>query len=252
MSAEQYLRRLLADQDLTEPELSALRSLRDDIERKLSVLEGGPRFYYAGSYGKRTIIRQRYDLDIVMYWPNTASYSIQGIYEAVGDVLKKNWDYVNSKTVSWELPFQGGFHIDVVPGRALDPQFFEANLHRTDTGTTLKTSLKTHISTVRNSGRRDAIRLLKLWRECQNVPFKKSFLLELMTIEGCRGVRFDDLGAQVQASLVYIRDNILTCNFYDPANSNNSLSDDLDRIRRAQIQAAAAVAASATSWGAVF
>ena len=252
MSAEQYFRKLLAEQDLSEAELSALRRLRDDIQQKLSVLEGGPRFYYAGSFGKKTIIRQRYDLDIVMYWPSTVTYTIKGIYDAVGKVLKKNWTYVNEKTVSWELPFQGGFHIDVVPGRALDPQFFEANLHRTDTGTTLKTSLKTHIDTVRSSGRRDAIRLMKLWRERRNVPFKKSFLLELMTIEGCKGTRFDDLGSQVQASLCYIRDNILIGNVSDPANSNNSLSDDLDRTQRAQIQAAAAAAAAATSWGTVF
>ncbi len=50
-------------------------------------------------------------------------------------------------------------HIDVVPGRALDAQYYEANLHRTDTGTTLKTSLKKHIDTVRGSGRADAIRV---------------------------------------------------------------------------------------------
>ena len=187
-----------------------------------------------------------------MYWPNTANYTIKGIYDAVGGVLKKHWTYVNSKTVSWELPFQGGFHIDIVPGRALDPQYREANLYRTDTGTTLKTSVKTHIDTVRNSGRRDAIRLMKLWRERRQVPFKKSFLLEMMTIEGCRGVRVDDLGAQVQSALIYIRDNILTCNFTDPANSNNSLSDDLNTTQRAAIKAAAAAAAQASSWGPVF
>src|SRR5690606_5441097 len=180
------------------------------------------------------------------------NYTIKGIYDAVGNVLKRHWAYVNEKTVSWELPFQGGFHIDVVPGRALDSQFFEANLHRTDTGTTLKTSLKTHIDTVRSSGRRDVIRLMKLWRERRNVPFKKSFLLELMTIEGCKGTRIEDLGSQVQASLWYIRDNILTGSGRDPANSNKSLSDTLDPTRRAQIQAAAAAAAAATSWGAAF
>jgi hypothetical protein len=252
MSTEHYLRGLLAEQNLSEGELNGLRSLRDDIQQKLSVLEGAPRFYYAGSFAKRTVIRQRYDLDIVMYWPSTVSYSIKGIYDAVGTVLKENWTYVNKKTVSWELPFEGGFHIDVVPGRAIDHRFFEANLHRTDTRTTLKTSLKTHIDTVRSSGRRDAIRLMKLWRERRNVPFKKSFLLELMTIEGCKGTPFDDLGTQLQASLVYIRDNILVRNFSDPANSNNSLSDDLDRTQGVQIRKAAADAAAARSWGEVF
>jgi hypothetical protein len=252
MSAEKYLRSLLDEQNLSEPELIYLRGLRNDIQQKLSVLEGDPRFYYAGSFGKKTIIRQRYDLDIVMYWPNTAQYTIKGIYDSVGRVLKKHWEYVNEKTVSWELPFEGGFHIDVVPGRAIDSGFLEANLYRTDTGTTLKTSLKTHIDTVRSSGRRDAIRLMKLWRERRNVPFKKSFLLELMTIEGCKGVRFDDLETQVQASLCYIRDNILNCSFSDPANSNNFLSDDLNHSQRAHIWAAAAAAAAAGSWTEVF
>jgi hypothetical protein len=159
---------------------------------------------------------------------------------------------VNSKTVAWELPFQGGFHIDVVPGRALDAQYYEANLHRTDTRTTLKTSLKNHIDTVRNSGRTDAIRLMKLWRVRKSVPFKKSFLLELMTIDGCKGKSTNDLEGQLLAALAYIRDNIRTCNVIDPANTNNSLSDDLDSSARASIQRAADAAIKATYWSEVF
>jgi hypothetical protein len=252
VTANEYLDGLLTQQLLLQNELDGLRALRDKIQGQLSVLEGSPRFYYAGSYGKRTIIRQRYDLNMVIYWPSGVSYTIKGIYDAVGQVLKNHWQSVNSKTVSWELPFDGGFHIDVVPGRALDATFKDANLYRTDTGTTLKTSLKTHIDIVRNSGRRDAIRLIKLWRERKKVPFKKSFLLEMMTIAGCAGTRFDDLGAQVQATLIYIRDNITTCSVEDPANSNNSLSDDLDAARRRQIYEAARDAAAATSWRAVF
>jgi hypothetical protein len=252
MTANDYLNSLLAQQTLTDPELNALRGLRDTIQNQLSILEGSPRFYYAGSYGKRTMIRQRYDLDIAIYWPSTVSYSIKGIYDAVGQLLKKNWKVVNSKTVSWELPFEGGFHIDVVPGRAVDWTFKEANLYRTDTSTTLKTSLKTHIDFVRDSGRRDAIRLLKLWRERKKVPFKKSFLLEVMTIAGCSGTRFDDLGTQVQTALVHIRDSILTCNVADPANGNNSLSDDLAAVQRLQIRQAAANAAAAANWDVVF
>jgi hypothetical protein len=250
--SNQYFYSILAGQNLTNAELDSLRSLRQKIEGQLSVLEGSPRFYYGGSFGKRTMIKARYDLDLVMYWPHTANYSIQGIYDAVGKLLKEHWTVVNSKTVGWELPFDSGFHIDVVPGRALDAQYYEANLHRTDTGTTLKTSLKQHIDTVRNSGRADAIRLMKLWRVRRNIPFKKNFLLELMTIDGCKGKQSDDLGGQVLAALTYIRDNIKTCSVRDPANSNNSLSDDLDLSARTAIHQRADEAAKATSWSHVF
>jgi tRNA nucleotidyltransferase (CCA-adding enzyme) len=70
VTANEYLNDLLNQQQLQETELNGLRTMRDTIQKQLSVLEGNPRFYYAGSYGKLTIIRQRYDLDIVMYWPS--------------------------------------------------------------------------------------------------------------------------------------------------------------------------------------
>jgi hypothetical protein len=251
--ATEYLNSLLQQQTLNNTELDSLRALRAEIEQKLSEnLNGNPRFYYGGSFGKRTMIREVYDLDLVVYWPNTDTYPIKDIYDAVGGVLQSHWKVVKSKTVAWELPFEGGFHIDVVPGRALDANFNEANLYRTDTKTTLKTSLKTHIDTVRNSGRSDAIRLMKLWRTRKKVPFKKSFLLELMTIEGCKGKRFDDIEGQLHGALEHIRDKIETCSIKDPANSNNSLSDDLSKSERCAIKQHSDAAIKATSWGDLF
>lgn len=252
MTAEQWLYGLLDQQTLTDEEVTALRKLRDTIQQQLNVLNGSPRFYYAGSYGKRTMIHARYDLDIVIYWPSTATYTIKEIYDAVGGLLQNHWKVVRPKTVSWELPFEGGFHVDVVPGRALDVQYYEANLHRTDTGTTLKTSLKKHIDTVRGSGRIDVIRLLKLWRQNKAVPFKKSFLLEMLTIEACKGLSSDKLGGQVWTTLLYIRDNILGCDVLDPANSNNSLSDDLTTADRTRIRDAAIRALQSQTWEQVF
>ncbi len=79
MNNSDYLANIVRDQSLSNAELDSLRALREQIERQLSVLEGGPRFYYGGSFGKHTIIKAGYDLDLVMYWPHTATYSIQGI-----------------------------------------------------------------------------------------------------------------------------------------------------------------------------
>lgn len=253
MSNDNYLRDIAAAQVLSAVELNALRSMRDTIEGQLRAgLQGTPRFYYGGSFGKNTMVKARYDLDIVVYWPSTATYTIKSIYDGVGDVLKRNWKYVNSKTVAWELPFDSGFHIDVVPGRALDPQYYEANLHRVDKGTTLKTSLKKHIDTVRGSGRLDAVRLMKLWRIRNNVPFKKSFALEVMTLEGCKGKQVGALEQELLGAYKYIRDNIRTCNVSDPANGSNSLTDDLDAPSRYSIEQAAQAAIDARLWSQVF
>lgn len=248
-----YLDQLLATQYLTYEEEKHLCEIAEDLKKRLSNLEGHPQFYYAGSFGKDTIVRESYDLDLVVYWPSTAQkYSIQGIYESVGNLLEKQGFLVNSKNVCWEIPCKGGFHIDVVPGRALDPDFYEVNLYRVDRGTTLKTSLKAHIDIVTKSKRTPVIKLMKLWRYRQGVPFKKSFLLELMTIEGCKGKRVDDLEGQFFAALKYISANIINCYFEDPANSNNIISEDLFNEQKRIIKRDAERALSAKRWEDIF
>lgn len=247
-----YFNDLLSSQDLTIAEIQGLQDLRTEIQAQLSVLSGNPRFYYAGSYSKGSMIRTRYDLDIVIYWPHTTISSLETIYSAVGNVLRRHWRSVNPKTVCWEIPFSNEFHIDVVPGRALDATFLNANLYRSDKKSSFKTSLKTHIDKVKKSGRLPVIRLMKLWRERRQVPFHKSFLLELMTIEGCAGKNFDDFPGQLMASFGYIRDNIENYSFKDPANSNNNLLEDLNHFERIKIKAAAENAIAAQSWNQLF
>lgn len=251
MSNHDYLLQILAQQDLTQGNLNSLRTLRDQIKSQLSVLNGSPRFYYAGSFGKKTMIREAFDLDIVIYWPHDCGYSLKDISDAVGGVLRNSWKVVNAKTVSWELPFDGGFHIDIVPGRAIDGTFKHANLYRRDKGSSLQTSLKVHIDTVRDSGRRDVVRLIKLWRTKRSVPFKKSLALELMTINGCKGTRTDDVEKQLLAALTHVRDNIMTVRIVDPANTNNILSEEISSTDRASIRAAADAAIKAQLWSQV-
>jgi hypothetical protein len=54
------------------------------------------------------------------------------------------------------------------------------------------------------------------------------------------------------AALKYVKDNIKTCSVTDPANSNNSLSDDLNPSVRATICQRADEAIKATYWREVF
>jgi hypothetical protein len=251
MTNEAYLSQLLREQDLSQEQLDSLRSLRQKIEAQVGLLTGASRFYYGGSFAKHTMIRDSFDLDIVVYWPSDCGFSLKGIFNAVGNELQKHWRSVVPKTVAWELPFQGGFHIDVVPGRALDSSFRYANLYRRNSDTSLQTSIKVHIDTVRNSNRQDAIRLMKLWRARRNVPLKKSLALELLTIEGCKGIRTDQLEQQILASLRYIRDNILTTRIIDPANSNNFISEEISAAEKYVIQSAADQAIKAQYWSQV-
>jgi hypothetical protein len=115
----------------------------------------------------------------------------------------------------------------------------------------MQTSLKTHIDAVRGSGRTDVIRLMKLWKVRRTVPFK-TFILELMTVDGCKGLLTSDLEQQLLRALAYIRDRIQIARVEDPANSNNIISDDLSTADKQAIAAAARAAITANTWGDVF
>lgn len=253
MTAQEYLQSLLNSQDLSQTELSGLRTLREKIEQQLRTgLQKVERVYYAGSFGKKTMIREQYDLDIVVYWASNCGFTLEAIYNGVGKMLAKHWKVVNPKTVAWELPFEGGFHIDVVPGRAIDASFKYANLYRRDTKSSLQTSIKVHLDTVRNSGRCDAIRLMKLWRKRKLVPIAKSLALELLTINGCGGKPSTDLAKQVWGTFEYLRDNILTVRLVDPANTNNIISDQISSSEKQAIKQAAQIALASKTWVEIF
>ncbi len=242
MTNEEYLRSLLEREELSDREISDLQRYREQIEGQLRSMGGSPRFYYGGSYAKRTMIRSAYDLDIVVYWPNDCGYSIKDIYYEVGNILKQVWIFVNPKTVAWEIPINESFHIDVVPGRALDGEFRKANLYRRDRDSTLLTSVHKHIEVVKDSGLTDVIRLIKLWRVRYDVPLKKSLALELITVDGCERMKDKTLEEQLIRALIYLREKIMDLRIIDPANTNNVLCDEIryderDLIRQCAIDA---------------
>ena len=247
MNNDNFLKYLLDLQDLKQKQLDSLRTLRDTIQSQLSILPGSPRFYYGGSFAKKTMINANFDLDIVVYWPHNCNLSLKDIYTQVGSVLKKNWPIVNSKTVAWSIPFGNEFHIDIVPGRALDSTYHYANLYHKKKDSSIQTSIKVHIDIVRKSSCHDVIRLMKLWRNKRNVPIKKSLALELMTIKGCQGVG-GGTEQKLLSALNYVHQNIMTTKIVDPANSSNIISEEITSFEKQRIKDAAFHAINAKLW----
>jgi hypothetical protein len=70
-----------------------------------------------------------------------------------------------------------------------------------------------------------------------------------VTIEACRGRRVGDLAENAWATLAYIRDNIRSAVFIDPANTNNRISDDLTAAEKQALAIAASTARQANYWG---
>ncbi len=245
MTGHQYLQNILIGQDLGENELNQLRSLREEIEGVLRDTFGSePRFYYAGSYGKKTMIKEAYDLDIVMYFPSTVNYSVKDIYISVLRTLVNKKYPVHPKTVAIRIPSQGGFHIDVVPGKAQDVTYYYATLYKNGEYTTMQTSIKIHIDTVKPV--KDIVRLVKLWRLRQNISWE-TFALEQTVVRALTGLNKDDLAKSTWNVFIFIRDNIERVRLIDPANSNNEIA--MPTNTRLLLKAKATSATQAQNWG---
>ena len=247
-----YLQQILNQQRVPAQSETSLRNIRENLENVLrgNWKTGDPRFYYGGSFGKRTMIRESFDLDLVVYFPQTNQFTVRAFYEGVEKRLKDRKYITHRHNVAIRLPYEDGFHVDVVPGRAMDNDYKYANLYASEGDTTKQTSIKIHIDHVRNGGHQEIIKLMKLWRLRHGVSIG-SFVLELaigQALYNSRGKNLEDKMLQV---LEYLRDSYLAARLVDPANSNNVVSEGISRTDKLAVQSAANKSRAQTSWTAI-
>lgn len=222
-----------------------LQQTRAGLELTLRGKYGAsPRIYYGGSFGKDTMIRASYDLDIIVYFPHTNATPVRDLYAGVYNTLKNSGLIVQPKTVAIRLPYEGGFHIDVVPGKAQDATFRYATLYK-NPGSTLQTSLKVHIEAVRRSGMRDMVRLIKLWRVRQGLSWE-TFALEIAVVRALAGKPITDYSTSTIAVWQFIQSSLARARLVDPANTNNEIA--MSGADRASVIRAASASLAAKTW----
>ncbi len=245
MTNHDYLLSVLNSQDMLPADLATLQRLKGEIQGVLEAhhRDDHPQIYYAGSFGKNTMIRESFDLDIVIYFPHTITSSLQEIYNSVWQSLTMNKYIVKPKNVALRLPYEGGFHIDVVPGRAQDKTFNYTTLYKYEEGTTMQTSLKKHIESVQPV--KNTIRLLKVWRirERLNIP---TFALEQITVRALEGHDKSNFENNLLKVFRLINDKIFDMRLIDPANTNNEIK--LSKEMRQSLKTSAAKGLAAKYW----
>ena len=100
MTPEKYLQGLLSEHDLSSAQEKALQAHKAEVTAFLREEFGdAPTIKYAGSREKGTMIAEKYDLDIVCYFPSSDTRSLKdprrrqplyGRNEAVGRRLRLN------------------------------------------------------------------------------------------------------------------------------------------------------------------
>jgi hypothetical protein len=178
----------------------------------------------SGSRAKGTAIDLSTDLDLFISLTSNTTNSLKEIYDSLYNWVTRKGITARKQNVSIGITY-GGQKIDLVPAKRQGQYGNDHSLYRSKADTWTKTNIDTHISRVNNSGRRNEIIALKVWRENHRLEFP-SIYLETLAIDALSGRHSSDTASNFLYLLRYIGDNIGSLRVVDPANSNNILSDD--------------------------
>lgn len=236
---------MLASQNLSDTQEKDLQAHKKEVTDFLREEFGtDPVIKYAGSREKGTMICDRYDLDIVCYFPSSDERSLKEIREDVANRLSEKYLLTHKSSAERILDLKGSdtpgdFHIDVVPGRFIkDTKDVFLHVANGDKER-MQTNLKVHIDHIVNSGCVPVIRLAKLWAHRNNLRIK-TFVLELFVVEALSGYQNKgDLRKGFIKVMEAFKDDFSSTQLVDPANTNNIVSQLVDDSEKRAISQAA-------------
>ena len=204
---------------------------------------------FSGSMAKGTSISLSTDADVFLSLASNTPGTLADMYNSLCIAMEAAGLPVRRQNVSVGTT-KNGCSIDLVPGRRQSQQGADHSLYRRKANSWTLTNVDRHIAYVRDSGRVDEIRILKIWRTRYSLDFP-SFFLEMATIEALSGRRRGDVGSNVLFALEFIRDRISNVRLVDPSNANNIISDDLSDAEKRTLSHAASRAKSESNWGGI-
>ncbi len=201
----------------------------------------------SGSRAKGTAIDISTDLDLFISLSSTTNNSLSDIYNSLYNKITSEGLTARKQNVSIGVTYKGK-KIDLVPAKRQSQYGNDHSLYKRKSNTWTKTNIDTHISRVINSGRRNEIIALKVWRENHKLEFP-SILLETITIDALSGHSTATTADNIWYMLRYIKENICSLRIIDPANTNNIISNDLSAYEKQVLAQQAEESLSEQYWG---
>lgn len=178
---------------------------------------------FSGSLAKGTAVSIGSDADIFLSLSSTVTETLENIYDSLHKELTLAGYTARKQNVSIGIT-SNGYSIDLVPGRRISQYGNDHSLYVRKLQSWKKADVKNHISYIQSSNRLNEIKLVKIWRQLHNLEFS-SFFLEMIVIDALAYARYDDLANNFLKCLNFLKNNIRTVNYTDPANTNNCISD---------------------------
>lgn len=250
----EYLKLVLARNVLPEVDELKVKMLVDHFSELAREWAGK---YYdnllvMGSNAQDTAIKREndMDLDLLISLRPELTKSLKDTYKSLYKFLEEKGYEPFARNISMRV-FKNGVAVDLVPALQHED---DANFHSVYSRrlrTWNQSNVQKHIDLIKNSGITDAIKLGKIWAKVNHVDFP-SFYLALVAVEALRGKEHLQLDEQMNEFFAYLITTFLDKEIEDPSNSNDWISEELNRAGRKKVVEAAEKALTASSWQEVF
>jgi len=248
VSPSDYLRAILQREAVDTSVNAPLRQLEADVQALCEAWAGRYllEVYPAGAFEKGTANLSGMNIDFIVSLSPQTPFLIKQIYESLFSHFERNGLEPQRRDVSLGLRVDG-VTIDIIPAKreSLSNDVHEIYSSRRMAAT--KTNLNHHVLDVIESGRREEIRVLKLWRDQHDLDFP-SFYLELSTIAALKRRPLGELADNVWAALGYFEQLFVGRAILDPANANNVVSAEMAMGEKMVIASAATATRGTRSW----
>lgn len=248
VSADTYLRGILAREYVDSSMKSPLRLLEPIVSSYLADFEPGAvlEVYPTGAFEKGLSNASGVVIDFIISFAPTTRATAHELYEALFDALNRRRLQPIRRDVSVALMLEG-LAVDLIPAKR---ESMIADVHElwlTRLERAVKSNLTQHILDAVAAGRREEIRVIKIWRDQQGLDFP-SFYLELAVVAALRKRPVGTLAENVWAVFGYLEGLFPARSALDPVNANNIVSDQLSPPGKDAIRRAAQYARKARAW----
>lgn len=202
--------------------------------------------YLSGSRAKGTAISLSSDLDLFISLKSETEETLKEIYDSLDNRLKNKGYTTRRQNVSIGVSINGN-DVDLVPAKKRPGNTNLHTLYISKRDTWTQTNVRMHINKVLNSERIVEIVLLKIWRKLHGLDFP-SIYLELTVIEALKGKNKKAPANNFLELLEYLETEFISKTVYDPANTNNKISDDLYIYEKEAISKKASTCLAMSRW----
>ena len=248
VSPSDYLRSILAREAVEDSTDSPLRMLEGRVEQLCGAWGGRHllEVYPSGAFEKRMANRSGINIDFVLSLSPQTPFRIGEVYDSLFSALDRQGLLPVRRPVSISIEING-VRVDLIPAKRESLSTDIHELQSTRTGFSTKTNLTHHVLDAMESSRHEEVRVLKLWRDQNELDFP-SFYLELSTYAALRRRPIGELADNVWVVLGYLETLFVARGALDPANANNIVSAELTTAAKMRIAAAARAARAGRPW----